>query len=108
MNLQERYKSKTPKFFRKLRNIGLAITAGAGALLTAPISLPASIITAVGYLAVAGTTISAVSQAVIKDEDEENSAKASEKKSAGNSTNESLEWSRRPTGSSRKSDENSS
>ena len=90
MNLQERYKSKTPKFFRRLRNIGLGITAGAGALLTAPISLPASIITAVGYLAVAGTTISAVSQAVIKDEED------------------APELNPRPTGSSSKSDENSS
>ncbi|MCH8535433.1 MAG: hypothetical protein LAT51_10225 [Flavobacteriaceae bacterium] len=94
MNLQERYQSKTPKFFRKLRNIGLGITAGAGALLSAPISLPAGIITAVGYLAVAGTTVSAVSQAVIKDEEEE-----CEKLPENN---------QRPTRSRSESDENTS
>ena len=65
MKLQDRYKKRTPSFFRKLRNLGIALAAASGAILAAPIALPAAIITAAGYLAVAGTVATAVSQAVV-------------------------------------------
>ena len=65
MKLQERYKKRTPSFFRKLRNIGIALAAASGAILAAPVALPAAIISAAGYLAVAGTVATAVSQAVV-------------------------------------------
>ncbi|MGY5354194.1 hypothetical protein [Wenyingzhuangia sp. IMCC45467] len=67
MNIQERLKQPTPSFFRKLRNIGLALAAASGAILTAPIALPAVIISVAGYVAVAGTVATAVSQAVVSD-----------------------------------------
>lgn len=57
-----RAKSPTPPFFKKLRNIGLILVAVSTAIVTAPISLPAAIVTAAGYAAVAGGVISAVSQ----------------------------------------------
>lgn len=65
----ERMKEPTPKFFLLLRNVGLVLTAVSGALVTAPVAIPAAIVTAAGYLAVAGAIASAVSQvAVYRDE----------------------------------------
>ena len=58
----DRAKAPTPKFFKVLRNIGL-IMAGVGTvLLTAPISLPATVVTIGGYLVTAGGVATAVSQ----------------------------------------------
>jgi hypothetical protein len=62
MNLIERAASPTPSFFQKLRNIGLALAAISGAIIAAPVALPAIVITIAGYLAVAGTVLSGVSQ----------------------------------------------
>lgn len=61
----ERMQEPTPKFFRILRNAGLVLTAVSGVLATAPVALPAVIVTAAGYLAVAGGIASAVSQAAV-------------------------------------------
>ena len=69
MKIIERYKKPTPKFFRILRNIGIALATAGGAIIAAPISIPATLITIATYMAVAGTVATAVSQAVIKDED---------------------------------------
>jgi len=68
MTIVERYKKPTPKFFRVLRNIGLALATAGGAILTAPISLPATLITIATYATVAGTVATAVSQAVVKED----------------------------------------
>ncbi len=57
-----RARSTTPPFFRKLRNIGLGLTAVATAVLTAPVSLPVAVVTAAGYLAAAGVVVSAINQ----------------------------------------------
>jgi len=70
MKLKERYKRKTPNFFRKLRNIGIALAAAGGVIIAAPISLPAIVISIATYLTVAGTVATAVSQAVVSDEDQ--------------------------------------
>ncbi len=69
MNIVERYKKPTPKFFRTLRNIGIALATAGGAIIAAPISLPALLITIATYMTVAGTVITAVSQAVVQDEE---------------------------------------
>ena len=61
---------ETPKFFKKVRNIGLILTAIAGGLAAAPIALPAILIKIAGYLAVAGTVASVVSQATVINEPE--------------------------------------
>jgi hypothetical protein len=68
MNLIERLKAPTPKFFRVLRNVGLALAAAGGALLAAPISLPAAVITLAGYITVAGGVMTAVSQSSVDGE----------------------------------------
>ena len=64
----ERAMSPTPTFFRKLRNIGLVLAAISAALLTAPVSLPAAVVTVAGYLAVASSVVSAVSQTAMEGE----------------------------------------
>ena len=71
MKLIDRYKKPTPTFFRKLRNIGIALAATGGAILAAPIALPALVITIASYLAVAGTVVTTVSQAVVSDNENE-------------------------------------
>lgn len=70
MNLIERLKSPTPKFFRVLRNIGLVLAAVGGALLAAPVALPAAVITVAGYITVAGGVMTAVSQTAVDGEAE--------------------------------------
>jgi hypothetical protein len=62
MNLLERAVSPTPTFFQKLRNIGLVLAAISAAIVSAPVAIPAIIIKIAGYLAVAGTVLSGVSQ----------------------------------------------
>jgi uncharacterized membrane protein HdeD (DUF308 family) len=62
MNIVKRAKARTPKFFKVLRSIGLALAAVGGVILTAPIGLPAVIGSVGGYLAVVGGVLSAVSQ----------------------------------------------
>ncbi|MEQ8551465.1 MAG: hypothetical protein RIC06_23870 [Cyclobacteriaceae bacterium] len=67
MTIIERAKAPTPKFFKVLRNVGLALAAAGGALLAAPISLPAGIVALGGYLTVGGTVLTAVSQVTVED-----------------------------------------
>ena len=62
MNVIKRAKAPTPKFFKVLRNIGLALAAVGGTILTAPVALPVVLVSIGGYIAVAGGIISAVSQ----------------------------------------------
>jgi hypothetical protein len=62
MNVIKRAKAPTPKFFKVLRNIGLALAAVGGTILAAPVVLPVGIVSIGGYIAVAGGIISAVSQ----------------------------------------------
>ena len=71
MNLLQRVKAPTPKFFKVLRTIGLVLAAASGALLAAPITLPAAVITIAGYVAVAGTVVTAVSQTAVEDDGED-------------------------------------
>lgn len=70
MNIVERYKKPTPKFFKTLRNIGIALATIGGTILTAPIALPGIVLTIGGYLTVAGSVVTTVSQAVVSDEKE--------------------------------------
>jgi hypothetical protein len=69
LGIIQRMKAPTPKFFRVLRNIGLALAAASGAVLAAPIALPAAVITAATYVAVAGGVLTAVSQATVDEEE---------------------------------------
>jgi ABC-type xylose transport system permease subunit len=63
----ERATAETPPFFKKLRTIGIVVGVVGGALATAPISLPASIVALSGYLITAGTIITTVSQITVDE-----------------------------------------
>ena len=73
MNLIERYKKPTPKFFRVLRNIGIALGSSRAAILAAPVVIPVALLTVATYLTVAGAVLTAVSQAVVSDSESEES-----------------------------------
>lgn len=67
MNVVQRAKAPTPKFFKILRTIGLALLAISGSIIAAPVALPAVIVSIAGYSAVAGGVLSAVSQITVED-----------------------------------------
>ncbi|HKO77750.1 MAG TPA: hypothetical protein VJU52_11050 [Flavobacterium sp.] len=69
MNIVKRAKAPVPKFFKVLRNIGLALATIGGTVLTAPIALPLVVSSIGGYLAVAGGVLSAVSQLTTLNDD---------------------------------------
>lgn len=64
----ERVQSPTPKFFKKLRNIGLVLATVATTVAATPVALPAVVIKIAGYLAVAGGIAGAVSQTTVEGE----------------------------------------
>ena len=66
MNLLERYQKPTPKFFKTLRNIGIALAAAGGVIIASPISMPAILISIATYMTIAGSVATAVSQAVVE------------------------------------------
>ena len=68
MNIVERAKAPTPKFFKILRTIGLALLGISGSIIAAPVLLPLAVVTAAGYVAVAGGVISAISQITVDTE----------------------------------------
>jgi len=70
LNLAERVKAPTPKWFKTLRTIGLALATIGGSLIAAPIALPAGLVTAAGYLVLGGGIISAVSQTAVQNEEQ--------------------------------------
>ncbi len=63
-----RAKAPTPKFFKVLRTVGLALAAVGGTILAAPIALPAIVTTIGGYVTVAGGVLSAASQLTTTDD----------------------------------------
>jgi hypothetical protein len=68
MHVIERLLAPTPVFFKKLRSIGLALTAVAGVIMTAPVALPAAVVSAAGYMALAGSVVAAVAQLTKDDQ----------------------------------------
>ena len=68
MNLIQRAKAPTPKFFRVLRTVGLALAAAGATLLAAPVAIPVGLVTAAGYMTVAGSVMTAVSQITVDGE----------------------------------------
>lgn len=71
MNVVQRMKAPTPKFFKVLRTAGIALVTAGGTLLAAPVSLPAIVLTIAGYVTVAGMVMSAVSQSAVTGETDE-------------------------------------
>jgi hypothetical protein len=68
LTLVERLTAPTSKFFRIVRNVGLCLAAAGGAIIAAPVALPATLVTVAGYLTVAGSVMTAVAQATVDGE----------------------------------------
>jgi len=60
----------TPPFFKKLRTIGLILATAGTAVVSAPIALPAALVTVSTYLIIGGTVATAVSQAAMQNEND--------------------------------------
>ena len=89
LNLVARVLEPTPKWFRIVRNLGLALSAVGGVLVAAPVALPAAVVTVGGYLLLGGTIIGAVSQTAVSAEEYGNKNRKSGGNSSENSPGES-------------------
>jgi ABC-type xylose transport system permease subunit len=67
MNIKQRLLAPTPKFWKKVQRLGIALTAVGTFVATAPISLPATIVTLGGYAAFGGGLITVLSQLTVDD-----------------------------------------
>ena len=68
MTVIQRAKKPTPRFFKKIRNIGVSVAAIGATIIAAPVALPAILVKIAGYLTVAGGVMSGVSQVAVKNE----------------------------------------
>jgi hypothetical protein len=68
MEILHRLTAPTPPFFKKVRNIGLILTALAAAVIGLPAELPAIVGEIAGVVAVAGSIMTGVSQAAVEKE----------------------------------------
>lgn len=66
LSVKERIKGKTPKFWKKVQKLGLGLTALGAFIATAPIALPASLVSLGGYAAFGGGLIATLSQLTVE------------------------------------------
>ena len=64
----KRMNQKTPRFFKKVRTIGLTLGAIGASIIAAPVAFPAILIKIAGYLITAGLVAGGVSQTAVKNE----------------------------------------
>ena len=64
----KRAQRPTPKFFKQVRTVGIALASVSAAILAAPVALPAVLVKVAGYLAVAGAVAGSVSQTAVTNE----------------------------------------
>jgi uncharacterized membrane protein HdeD (DUF308 family) len=69
MNIVERALAPTPKWFKVLRSIGIALASVGGVIIASPVALPVGLVSAAGYLVLGGSIISVVSQTAVKSEE---------------------------------------
>jgi hypothetical protein len=70
MNLVERTLAPTPKWFKILRTVGIALASVGGIIIASPVALPVGLVSAAGYLVLGGSIVSVVSQTAVKSEEE--------------------------------------
>jgi len=70
--LKERWKAKTPKFWKKAQRWAIIAGAVAGVIIAAPVALPAAIITTATYVATISATVATVSQLTVDNPKAEN------------------------------------
>ncbi len=69
MNLAERVLAPTPKWFKVLRTVGIALASVGGIIIASPVALPVGLVSAAGYLILGGSIISVVSQTGVTSEE---------------------------------------
>jgi hypothetical protein len=69
MNIVERALAPTPKWFKVLRSVGIALASVGGVIIASPVALPVGLVSAAGYLVLGGSIISVVSQTAVKSEE---------------------------------------
>lgn len=70
MNVVERTLAPTPKWFKVLRTVGIALASIGGVIIASPVALPVGLVSVAGYLVLGGSIISVVSQTAVKSEEE--------------------------------------
>ena len=70
MNVVDRALAPTPKWFKVLRTIGIALASVGGVIIASPVALPVGLVSAAGYLVLGGSSISVVSQTAVTSEEE--------------------------------------
>lgn len=70
LNLIERVNAPTPKWFKIIRTIGITLTAVGGAIIAAPVALPAALVTVAGYAILGGTVATAIAQTAMQTDNE--------------------------------------
>jgi hypothetical protein len=69
MNLIERIKAPTPKWFKIIRNISIVLASIGGIIIASPVALPVGLVSVAGYLVLGGSIISVVSQTGVQSEE---------------------------------------
>lgn len=62
IEILKRLKEPTPSFWKRIQKIGMTLGIIGGAIVAAPVSLPASIVTIAGYLITTGAVTTGLSQ----------------------------------------------
>jgi ammonia channel protein AmtB len=65
--LKQRWDAPTPSFWKKVQRIAIVAGAVAGVIIAAPVTLPAALVTAAGYVVTAGTVAATLSQLTVED-----------------------------------------
>jgi ABC-type xylose transport system permease subunit len=65
-HLKHRWNSPTPKFWKRVQRIAIVAGTIAGIIITAPVSLPAAVVTVAGYVVTAGTVAATLSQLTVE------------------------------------------
>lgn len=73
MTLTERLQASTPKFFKKVRNIGLILAAVSSTLITAPVALPVVVVKIGSHMGMDPMVASTISQTAVSDEPQKES-----------------------------------
>lgn len=68
MNLKERFKAETPKFWKDVRTLGIMMVGVSSIILASPVALPVGIVSLAGYVATAGGVLGTISQFAVKDD----------------------------------------
>ena len=88
-DIKKRWNAKTPKFWKNVQKVAIALGAAAGVVIAAPITLPATVVTVAGYLVTAGTVAATLSQLTVEDNQDKKTITNKKKKDGKESKNTS-------------------